>query len=276
MSGLLIGGRLVPVQGVDLIAPGEKPWAKLDPGDYMLRDTKWPRQIVLHTTKGIWPQRIIPGKGKGDRDKVVADFWRGDPEHSAAQIVVDNDGTGVCLVDILQKAAYHATTANEWSVGIEIYQELDGGIYEAALVSTVEIVKTLCDELPTPIPFQGSVRQYNNLPLKRMIAGLPGKRGLDCVGVFGHRDVAWDYKKKSSTRGRGDPGDFIVDYLVKAGMLAFDYDARADLAYWTAMQTMARMQGETDVVADGICGPATIAAMKKLRLWRTAHELRAA
>lgn len=271
MSGLLIGGRVVSVPGVAVIGPNEQPWAKLDAADYMLRQTKWPRQIILHTTKGNWPQHVKPGRGPGGRDKAVADFWRGDPEHSAAQIVVDNDGTGVCLVDILAKAAYHATTANEWSVGIEIYQEADGGIYEAALDSAVEIVRTICDELPIPIPFQGSLRQYNNLPLKRMIAGAPGNRGVDCVGIFGHRDVAWDYKAKTSTRGRGDPGDLIVDKLVAAGMIGFDYDARSDLLYWTAMQTMLRMQG-ADVTADGICGPATIDAMRKLRLWRTAHE----
>lgn len=272
MSGLLIGGRYVSVPGVTVIGPGEQPWAKLAPGDYMLRHDAWPRQIILHTTKGMWPQHVKPGKGPDGREKVVADFWKGDPEHSAAQIVVGSDGDVVCLADLLKVAAYHATSANEWSIGIEIYQERDGGIHEAALQSTVEVVKTICDELPIPIPFQGSIRQYDRKPIKRLISGEPGRRGLDCVGIFGHRDVAWDFKRKVSTRGQGDPGDVIGERLVAAGMLAFDYSVRADIAYWAAIQSMAKMQGMYDGAIDGVCGPKTIAAAKKLRVWRTAHD----
>lgn len=270
-GGLEIGGRRVQVPGARVVGPGDEPWAKLDARDYALRETRWPRQIIIHTTKGKWPQTVRQAPSAGNLAQAVADFWRRDPEHSAAQIVIDDEDVA-CLCDLLKVAAHHATTANPLSIGIEMYQHSDGSITEATLRTTVEVVKTICDELPIPIPFQGAFRPYNNLPLKRMIAGQPGKRGLDCVGVFGHRDVAWDFKKKTSTRGRGDPGDIIFSRLMDAGMIGFDYDSGADLAYWSAMQSMAAMQGAYSGVIDGVCGPATIEAMRKLGRWRPARS----
>src|SRR5690606_41324392 len=62
---------------------------------------------------GLWPQHVIPGAGKGGRDRVVADFWRNDPTHSAAHLVVDTDGSVACLADLARDAAYHATVGGD-------------------------------------------------------------------------------------------------------------------------------------------------------------------
>src|ERR1051325_3933716 len=109
MTGLLIAGELVPVPGVSVIPPsthGGPPWAMLSPGDYRMRPTAWIRQVILHTTKGQAPQHVIPGAGAPGRAEVVADFWHGDPAHSAAHIVVDVDGTVVCLGDLVELECY--------------------------------------------------------------------------------------------------------------------------------------------------------------------------
>lgn len=264
MSGLLIRGQRYDVPGVQVIGPGDQPWAVLSPGDCRTRPNDWPRQITIHTTKGIASQSVRPGKGPGGRDKAVADFWRQDPNHSAAHIIVDNDGSIVCLGDLVRVETYHATTVNEWSVGIEMFQESDGSIYEAVLDSTVRLVLRLCDLLD--IPFQGEARPYvENGILQRLKNG-----GKDAVGVFGHRDNAWDFVHNTSTRGRGDPGDIIFLRLRAAGMILHRYDQTpvpGDKQYWTKVQLALNEKYSLTLPTDGVCGPLTVAALRKYGLW---------
>jgi hypothetical protein len=249
VSGLLIGGLLVDVPGATVYNPADQPWCRLDPADYRRRKTKWCRQLILHSTKGKHPSYVRKGAGPGGKDKAVADFWRNDPQHSAAQIVVDTDGSIACLADLAYVAAYHATVSNDWSVGIEMYQESDGGIYEATLDATVKLVLALCDAMS--IPLQIPSRVYNGRPLNRMLQG-----GPDVVGVLGHRD-------NTSRRGRGDPGDDIFYWLEKAGAEGFDFDLRQDIATWRRRQGYLNAMHRTHLEVDGVCGPATIEAMRK-------------
>ena len=261
MGGLLIGGLYFTVPGVDVVSPGEVPWCSLDPGDYRQRRTPWVRAIVLHTTKGLHPQHIIPGRGPGNADKVVADFWRKDPKHSAAHIVVDTDGTAACLGDLARVTAYHATVSNEWSVGIEMYQLADGGIYEATLASTVSICRTICQALS--IPFQVVADRYAGRPLERLLKG-----GPDVIGIYGHRDNTHD-------RGRGDPGDAIITELVHGGAEPFEYAKRQDISTWMRRQLWLVQRRGEHLDVDGICGPRTVAAMLR-QGFRNGREIDAA
>lgn len=259
MSGLLIAGRMVPVPGVTVIPPAPigPSWASLDPGDYRMRRTSWVRQVMLHTTKGTWPQPILPGAGPGNSARVVADFWRGDSAHSAAQLVVDTDGTIVCLCDLAYVAAYHAEASNDYSVGIEMYQVAGGGVYQATIDATVWLVETLCDAIG--IPFQLHAGLYHGDPLRRMEITVGGQRqqlgGPDCVGVLGHRN-------NTSNRGRGDPGDAICAALIAAGAEPLDYATGQDLDVGRARQRHLRGLGEP-IVADGLVGPASMAAARR-------------
>jgi hypothetical protein len=255
VSGLLISGVVVPVPGVIVYNPLDTPWCKLDPGDYAVRKTTWIRQVIIHTTKGLWPQYVKAGSGPGGKDKAVADFWRGDPQHSAAQLVVDRDGSVACLCDLAKCAAYHATTSNDWSVGVEMYQDPDGGIFEATFASTVAIVTIICEHMG--IPLQIPSRQYDGSIIRRMIQG-----GKDMAGVFGHRDQAWDFKKSTSSRGRGDPGDEIYRRLAVVGADRLDFENRRDVELWRARQVYLNSLGET-LVADGLPGPGTMAALRR-------------
>ncbi|HEX7018740.1 MAG TPA: N-acetylmuramoyl-L-alanine amidase [Gemmatimonadaceae bacterium] len=264
MSGLLIDGKLHDVPGVDVISPEQFPWARLSQLDFRARQTSWVRQLTIHTTKGISKQYVRAGRGAGGKDKAVADFWRGDPHHSAAPLIVDNDGSVVCLCDLLKVEAFHATTVNTWSVGIEMYQEPDGSIYEAVLDSTVKLVLRLCDLLG--IPLQGEARPYKEgAIIERLLHG-----GKDAVGVFGHRDNAWDFNHNASARGRGDPGDQIFLRLRAAGMLLHRYDDKpipGDRAYWAKVQDGLNKRYGINIGTDGVCGPETVRTLRKYGLW---------
>lgn len=271
--GLLIRGSYYQVPGLHILAPGpgSPAWHHLSPGDYRPRSTRWIRQITVHTTKGIWPKSARPdgplfyttdagdlirrGAGAGGRDRIVSEFWRGDPEHSAAQLVIDNDGSVACLCDLGLHAAYHATTVNDWSIGIEMYQESDGSIYEAVYQSAELLVSALCDRFW--IARQLPSRAYNGTIIRRMIDG-----GPDMIGMFGHRDNAWDRKARTSTRGRGDPGDEIYRRLRARGFEGFDFDAREDIATWERRQQSLNALGE-HLAVDGLAGPSTLQAMRR-------------
>lgn len=272
MPGILYNGTLYQVPGVTVLSPGDRPWVKMSTHDYAPRETTWIRQITIHTTQGKIAN-IKPGVGPGRGDERTATAWFENPEPGGAPIVIGADGEVVCLIDIGKSAAFHATTVNPWSVGIEIVQDPNGTIYEVELEVCTKIVLFLCDLLG--IPFQGSGRVYHeNGILQRMLHG-----GRDVVGVFGHRDNAWQfpewmtpaqrlqYPNGTSSRGRGDPGDEIFVHLNAAGKMNFDIDAKEELAFWKNIQDVLNRVHGTQLTVDGVCGPGTVAALRKYNLW---------
>lgn len=267
-GGLLIAGVIVPIEGLEIDNPTTASWCRLHPRDYQTRHSSWIRQVILHTTKGMWPQPIRPGVGPSGRPKRVADYWYDDPDgkrQSAAQIVVGSDGKVACLADLARIAAYHATAANDWSIGIEIYQEAGGVIYEAALASAVQLVDALCEhlEIPRQIP-----TAYHGAPLQRgQVHHYPSRTDYDlrdCVGVLGHRD-------NTTSRGRGDPGDEIFARLEAAGHERLDFGAGQDLDVWRWRQRRLNAMGE-QLTVDGLAGPATMRALRR-RGMRDGREL---
>jgi hypothetical protein len=246
---LLIGGKLVPIRGVTSVVPwshGGPAWACLDPGDYRARRTRWVRQIVVHTTKGIWPQTIRRGAGPDGRDRRVADYWHRDPEHSAAHIVVDSDGSVACLTDLATTAAYHATTANDVSVGIEMHQEVDGSIYESVLNSTVATVLAICDAML--IADQFAADPYRAAPIQRLIDD------DQFCGIYGHRN-------NTSRRGRGDPGDEIWHRLELAGVEPVQVGQHQDVVRSRQRQAHLVSLGAA-ISVDGVVGPRSIQAAR--------------
>jgi len=251
MPGLLVNGKQQAVPDLNIINAHDVEWCRLDPKDFRPRPTSWVRQIILHTTKGDWPQRVLSGHGPGGRAKLVADMWRGDPTSSAAHLVIDNDGTVACLCDLATVETYHATVSNPWSIGIEMYQEGcdDGhyGVHEAVYAAAEKLVPALCRMFG--IQFQIPKLPYKNEPLRRLIDG-----GESCVGVFGHRD-------NTGQRGYGDPGDEIFARLAAAGAERFDHNAGEDLDVWKGRQRALNDGGAT-LTIDGVPGPSTIEALR--------------
>jgi N-acetylmuramoyl-L-alanine amidase-like protein len=258
-SGLLIDGKLVPVPGVTVIPPashGGPAWCALAPGDYRARKTTWCRQTILHTTKGASRQYTKPGVGPPWRERNVAEFWRDDPAYSCAHIVIGSDGVVACLADLARVCAYHATVSNDYSVGIELYQEADTGVYEATFAAAIPVVRIICATLG--IPYQYIADRYNGHPLPRMLNG-----GSDVVGVTGHRS-------NSENRGWGDPGDEVFARLAADGCEPVTINDRQDIALGMQRQrylnTVSAKRGETlrPLVVDGLVGPSSLAAMRRL------------
>lgn len=279
--GLLIGNKLVDVPGLNIIPPashGGPPWALLGPDDHRMRPTQWVRQIMLHSTTGNWPQPVKPGAGKPGHAQQVAEMWSGQDRdggekvHSGAHIIVDYDGSIACLCDLQYHMAYHAEASNPWSIGIEMSTYADGSIQDATLSSTARLVAALtwsgqpeCGLFS--IPFQGPRGPYRNRPLRSMETGTGANRhqvgGPLIVGVVGHRD-------NTSNRGYGDPGNEIWTRLLALGMEGVDYDGNEDAVLAARRQKTLNDKYGAGVAVDGVCGPASLAAMRKAGIsrWR--------
>lgn len=206
MPGLVIDGRQFQLADIIVKSWMDDPKLRLGIDDFHRR-SGLASAITLHSTKG-WPshdhpipQNVDSGFGPGSKAEGVLAYWtRHDDEHAGAHIVADSDGTFLCLADLALEAAYHASGVNDWTLGIEIYQDNRGCFYDGQLAQVVKLVTGLCDlmNIPKriPPPYLGKPR--------------PWIKDTRWPGVFGHRDV-------SSNRGFGDPGDIIFQRLKSAG-----------------------------------------------------------
>jgi hypothetical protein len=224
--------------------------------DCRRRVTKWVRGIVLHTTKGIpggtdrRPQVLHRGLGPNvDAGVRCTRFWstgvdaQGRKLKGGAHLIVDQDGEISCCADLLLDAAYHAGVVNEVTIGIEVYQSADAGLYADQLAFVVR----LCDWLTRRFGIQRQIpTAYRGGPLKRLT--LHGGRNF--VGIYGHRDC-------DANRGMGDPGNYVMDAFRAASYEVFDIEARADLEAWAARE---RALG---LAADGIPGMSVVAELAK-------------
>ena len=244
---LVIRDKEVEVPGLDIRSWKQDPKLKLDTRDYRKRPDTWVRGIILHTTKGIpggpdrRPQDIRSGRGPDTgRDERIPQMWALDDRRAGAHLIVDHDASIVCAADLQEHAAFHAGNVNNVTIGVEIYQGSEAELYEDQLKAVVKLV----DFLTKTFSIQRQLHwPYGRQALKR---GL--KRGLDMVGVFGHRDV-------SNNRGRGDPGDAIMEMLRDAGYESFNFALNEDKEVWMERQEA------FDLLPDGVPGPATANAM---------------
>lgn len=271
MSGILISGKTIAVDGLTITPPswrGGPSWAYLDPRDYRVRSTSWIRQIINHSTNGGWPQIVVPGRGPGGRAERCAKIWRSDPTYSGAHLLVEDDVV-YQLHDIGLIAAHHAEGSNPWSVGIEMCQFDGAHISEMTIATTAKLNIALCEILSIP---EQMPDRYHGEPLMRMEFGSGPQRrnlgGANCVGVFGHRH-------NTGNRGRGDPGDELFRQLAAAGFETLDYDREQDLEVARIRQQTLNELG-ADLKVDGLVGPASIAAAKRLGFYRWCYvaELR--
>lgn len=263
MPGLIIGGNEVQVPGVSIRNFKDDPSLALRVGRSDGANDGGSRTLpvslaVLHTTKGIpggsdkREQVIKPGYGPDTKaGERTATYWSTDPTPSGAHIVVDHNGTAICLADLKTVCAYHAGQydVNLRSVGIEIYQGSDAEMYEGQLDSVRKIV----DVITSVFGIQRQIpdRYINNVPVPR----LKNLGGKDLVGVIGHRDI-------SDQRGKGDPGDAIMDVLAKNGYERFDFYNGSDLVAWKSRQAALNMNLKNPLTVDGIPGPKTVDALK--------------
>jgi hypothetical protein len=247
MPGLLVNGSEHRVEGLVIRNPQDAAWCRLATKHVQPRTTPWIRQIILHTTHGTPPSHVRPGRGPGGGARRTLDAWRRDRSGFATHLVIDSDGTVACLCDLATAETFHAAASDPWSVGIAMYQEPDGSVYESVYAAAVALVPALCAQFG--IQLQIPRLPHRNEPLRRMVDG-----GPDCVGVFGHRD--------SALRGFTDPGDDIFRRLAAAGAERYDHSAGEDLEIWKGRQRTLNNHHGASLAVDGIPGPATVAALR--------------
>ncbi len=297
-SGILVAGKLTPFAHAAVLGPGEQSWLTIQARDGRKRTTidPQPQMITNHTTKGLWPQKIVPGSPTYDavlRCKQIADDWRIGPRGSklsgSAAFIVCGKFV-VQLVDPVVFITYHAgqNEVNTRSIGIEMVQEADGSLHSDTLDTTVELNVLLADACGIPFQVHGVIAPANDnakaeVPVVRRLR----QGGADCCGVFGHRDNSWiepewlplryqgeqlermrrTYPDGYGDRGRGDPGDEIVLRLKRRGALSFDFHQRQDLAWWMRVQHELNLRFGANLREDGVCGPRTVAEMRRRGLW---------
>jgi len=247
--GLIIRGQELEVPGITIQNFLDEPKFKLKPTDGKPRPNTWVRGVVIHTTRGIpggkdrRPQVIKPGLGPNhERDEKVALMWSLDDRRAGAHLIVDSDASWVQTADLQDFAAYHAGNVNTVTIGIEIYQQGDAVLYEGQLESVVKMVDFLTKTF--------SIQRQFHWPYKKHAIKRGLRRGIDMVGVYGHRDC-------SNNRGPGDPGDAIMEMLGDAGYEAFDFEEDEDKATWE------HRQEQLGLLPDGVPGPKTAATLHK-------------
>lgn len=265
-NGVVIGGRVELVPGLSekqQVNYKHDPRLKLKPGEDMrFRKTRWVRSIVVHTTKGK-PTHVKPGLGPDtDLEHRIARLWSSDHRNAGAHLSIDWDGTIGCHADLLDDAAYHAGPINEFSIGIELYQDNAGTLYAEQVDTAVFLIEWLCRRF-------GIQRQMLPPDFEAVHPRLK-YGGPDCVGVFGHRHITTD-------RGPGDPGNDIFYALKAAGFMAFSFAPEIsgmmpdDRQFWVPKQRELGLRG------DGVPGPLTVDALREAGypcgMWMPAEEV---
>lgn len=242
MSGFIIDDVAIEIPGIVARSWRDDVRMRLERPDRRPRITRWVRSIILHGTNGDWPQIVHPGEGPVGMALRTTNAWRSDTRHAGSHLIIDGDGSVWCLADLVREVSYHAKSINEVSIGIELAQSRQVELWQAQLDAAVRV----CDALTRLLGIQRQVHTpYRPHPVDRLARG-----GVDCVGIFGHRD-------QSSNRGRGDPGDAVFDELRRAGYEAFDFALETDKVAWKE-----RQQG-LGLGQDGVPGARTLAKLKQ-------------
>lgn len=215
---LIIDGKRYDIPGIQSACFLDNPkFGFTDKRDYSLR-TGAPKSICLHTRMGVHPQKIVDSIPNRRWDELGVKRASSDDRNASWHISVDADGSFVCHLDCYRIAAHQASQLNQLSIGIEMYQTLEGEITKATLATTVKIVNLLTEVLSIkrqyPITDKIDVRFASNSGSwhkTRKLAYMPkGESGTNWNGVFGHRNL-------TRNRGKGDPGDEIFKLLAAEG-----------------------------------------------------------
>jgi len=259
---LIINGKSYGVAGLAGTNFIEDPAAGLKiRRDCRLREPgTWVRGIVLHTRMGL-PVNVREGRGPNiGWDQLLARRFEADDRDASCHIAIDADGSYACLADLQRVVTYHAEQVNDVSIGIEMYQAQDGGVWASTIAACVAVVDVITRVLSIQRQYPmelGLCRRFARPSVgvdpKQALAYMSGgARGRDFSGVYGHRNV-------TRNRGPGDPGDPVFVALHHAGYEAYLVDSGADLDVWSTRQ---RALGIPDDDCDGIVGRKTVELMR--------------
>jgi len=200
------------LDGIPLTNWTRNPELALAPEDFRAAPTRTVRKFVLHTTQGLWPQRLIEGAGAdSERAENVSRYWRRNKASASTPVIVDTNGQLVQTHYLIPVIAWHAKGASMDSIGVEVVQVSDGNaVYSASCLTVARLIHGTIQAQHRQVSLLNPSDASHPLPWLEVRTSYPtdGTRpravAPETRGVFGHRDV------RPLDRGRGDPGDFIM------------------------------------------------------------------
>ena len=209
-EGLIVNGRRVPVPGARVVT-----WED---------DLRVPRAVhgapreaskvvasIAHTSRGKDAKitRVTGSAKKGLR--VARYLGRTNGRKVSAHVVVAGDGTIYQLADLATWRCNHAGTANGFTFGVEVSQDDDDpSLTRAQVAAFVALMHAAHDALSIPkrVPMVGGRHVVEDV--RAWLSKKSGGEQRAFTGCAGHRCT-------SASRGRGDPGDALMEALRASG-----------------------------------------------------------
>ena len=209
-TGLLINGVRYPVPGVPVITWADDPKRAPRATDGRVR-VNAPTGIVLHTSRGV-PGGVREGSRVSTRAEQLARYQASTPRDVSWHITVDSDGDVLQQADLSTWMAWHASSANGWTLGIECVQHPDSGdLWTKQLEALVSVCRTICAALSIPrtVPVDAHGKPFSGVVKAWQEKG-EGGQGKRFAGLVGHRNL-------TRNKGPGDPGDAVFMALLAGG-----------------------------------------------------------
>lgn len=209
-SGLIVGGRRVPVPGVRVVTWEDDPRVP-HAAHVAPRAAAAVTASIAHTSRGV-DARVTRETGSPAKGLKVARYLgRRNDRQVSAHLVVAGDGTVYQLADLATERTNHAGAVNGFTFGVEVAQDDgDPGLTRAqvdAFVGAMAVAHAALN-IPRLVPWaNGNHVSADVLAWFPRSKGGGGRRFAGCVG---HRCV-------SASRGRGDPGDALMEALLGGG-----------------------------------------------------------
>jgi len=207
---VIVGGKTHDVPGVELVTWADDPRRAPLVTDGRTR-LRAPTAIVLHTSRGA-----VGGVREGSRASTQAErlarYQASTARDVSWHLTVDTDGTVLQQCDLSSWMAWHASSANGWTIGIECVQHPDSGdLWTVQLDALVRVCDSVCSvlQIPRTVPVDASGRPHSGV-VRAWQERSEGGRGERFSGLVGHRNL-------TRQRGPGDPGDAVFESLLRAG-----------------------------------------------------------
>lgn len=241
---IVLGGQAYEVPGVRSISWRDDP--RRVPRTRNVNPRTSPiRAIVLHSTHGTAPTRVVQGSRAPTNPYYFANDVVNNSRGVSWDATILTDGTVLWHSDPLEVFTWHANQVNPHTIGIELDQGPQDEVYSAQLDAEAALVDFLTAKLgiQRQIPWRGGDVLFT--PLARLSNA--GGAGRDVSGVYAHANVTSD---------RSDPNRFIFRVLKAKGYEGLDFGADEDLAVWR------QRQADLGLTPDGIPGRATAEALR--------------
>lgn len=240
-DGLIINGRNVPVPGVRVVTWEDDPRVPRAVHGAPRAASKVTASIA-HTSRGVDAQitRATGSSAKGLR--VARYLGRANARKVSAHAIVAADGTIYQLADLATWRCNHAGMANGFTFGVEVSQDDDDpSLTRAQVAAFVALMHAAHDALGVPkrVPMVGGHHVYADV--RAWLSKKSGGEQRAFTGCSGHRCT-------SASRGKGDPGDALMEALRASG---FAPATPAEMTVSAAPLAAVEADDEADELHDG-------------------------